>query len=91
MVAMSMILDDSKLYSNQNFIKESLKEFYEIKNILNEITDKHKELLDNEFDKINKLKESYKKAILYKDNGLSCDSIAQCKEIEKELTNIDVI
>ena len=62
---------------------------------LNEETlEKHpfiKELLDNEFDKIDKLQESYKKAISFKDNGLSCDSIEQCKEMEKELTNIDAI
>lgn len=52
MIAMSMIHNDSKLYLNQKIIKNGLKEFYEIKNILNEISDKHKELLNNDVDRI---------------------------------------
>jgi len=38
-----------------------------------------KELLNDELDKINKLQDDYKKASMFKNNGLSCDSIIKAK------------
>ena len=37
------------------------------------------ELLNNELDKIHKLQDDYKKASMFKNNGLSCDSIIKTK------------
>ena len=38
-----------------------------------------KELLESEFEKIDKLKDDYEKTISFKNNGLSCEVLEKCK------------